>query len=179
MITFGCIDVGKQKFHYHKNLIYNVGIKRIVVSKEVYFDKNDLKYFIGYEDDKKVTPLCIMLPKMSEYRKIMMKLKTNLLSFLIKDNKMLENDNEIWDKISNTIKKGFHSKPAYNEKYLKIKIKFYEESLQIFIMIKCQKKVLVVFCLSIILIDSLFNMGKNYYPQVFLEEYKCIIKDKR
>ena len=34
-------------------------------------------------------------------------------------------------------------------------------------------------CLSIILIDCIFEIGKNYYPQVFLEECKCNIKDKK
>ena len=31
-------------------------------------------------------------------------------------------------------------------------------------MIECQKKVLVVFFLSVILIDSVFEAGENYYP---------------
>ena len=31
-------------------------------------------------------------------------------------------------------------------------------------------------CLSVILIDSVFKTGKYYYPHVFLEEYKCIVK---
>ena len=34
-------------------------------------------------------------------------------------------------------------------------------------------------CLSVILIDSVFEMGKNYYPQVLLEECKYIVKEKR
>ena len=33
--------------------------------------------------------------------------------------------------------------------------------------------------LSIVLIDSLFKIGKNYYPQVSLEECKYIVKDKK
>ena len=39
---------------------------------------------------------------------------------------MLEKYNEIWDRISNTIKKGFDSEPVYNEKYLKTKVKSYK-----------------------------------------------------
>ena len=31
--------------------------------------------------------------------------------------------------------------------------------------------------LSVILIDSVFTTGKNYYPQVFLEECKYAIKE--
>ena len=33
-------------------------------------------------------------------------------------------------------------------------------------------------CLSIILIDSVFKMNKNYYPQMFLKECKYIVKEK-
>ena len=31
-------------------------------------------------------------------------------------------------------------------------------------------------CLSVILIDSVFTTGKNYYRQVFLEECKHVVK---
>ena len=51
--------------------------------------------------------------------------KTRFMSFLIKDEKLLEKYNEIWKKVSNIIKKEFDSKPEYNEKYLKTKIKSY------------------------------------------------------
>ena len=33
-------------------------------------------------------------------------------------------------------------------------------------------------CLSVILIDFVFGTGKNYYSQVFLEEYKHVSKEK-
>ena len=34
-------------------------------------------------------------------------------------------------------------------------------------------------CSSVILIDSVFRRGKNYYPQVFLEECKYVVKEKK
>ena len=34
-------------------------------------------------------------------------------------------------------------------------------------------------CLSATLIDTVFRTGKNYYPQVFLEECKYIVKEKK
>ena len=68
------------------------------------------------------------------------------MSFLIKDNEQLEKYNEIWDKVRNTIKKRCYGEPVYNEKYLKTKIKSMKEKLiHIFIMIKWQKKVFIVF----------------------------------
>ena len=33
-------------------------------------------------------------------------------------------------------------------------------------------------CLSMVLIDSVFKMSKNYYPQVFLKECKYIVKKR-
>ena len=48
------------------------------------------------------------------------------MSFLIKDDKLLEKHKEIWEKVSNNIKKGVDSELVYNEKYLKTKIKSYE-----------------------------------------------------
>ena len=47
------------------------------------------------------------------------------VSFLIKDEKLLEKYNAIWKRASNIIKKGFDSKPVYKEKHLKTKIKSY------------------------------------------------------
>ena len=49
------------------------------------------------------------------------------MSFLINNEKLLEKYTEIWKKVSNIIKKEFDSKPVYNEKYLKTKIKSYNE----------------------------------------------------
>ena len=45
--------------------------------------------------------------------------------FLI-DDKLLKKCNKIQDKVRNNIKKGFDTKPEYNEKYLKTKVKSYE-----------------------------------------------------
>ena len=41
------------------------------------------------------------------------------------------------------------------------------------------KKVLIAFFLSVILTDSVFEMGKSYYPQLLLEGWKYIVKDKQ
>ena len=42
---------------------------------------------------------------------------------------------------------------------------------------ECQKKDFIAFFYQT-LIDFVFKMGENYYPQPFLEEYKFIIKRK-
>ena len=81
---------------------------------------------------------------MAAYRRDFDKIK--YLSFLIKDNKLLEKYNEIQDKVSKFVEKIFDSEHIYNGKYLKTKIKSYERKINtIFIIKKCQKKVLLVF----------------------------------
>ena len=34
-------------------------------------------------------------------------------------------------------------------------------------------------CLSVILINSVFRTVKYYYPQVFLEKFKDVVKEKK
>ena len=72
----------------------NIDINKIVVSNKIFFGKKGLRYFVGYKDSKKIIPLCIFLPKMTAYRKDFDQAK--FMSFLIKDDELLEKYNEIW-----------------------------------------------------------------------------------
>ena len=47
------------------------------------------------------------------------------MSFLIKNDELLEKYNEIWERVSNRIKKEFNRETAFNKKYLKTKTKSY------------------------------------------------------
>ena len=49
------------------------------------------------------------------------------MSFLIKNDELLEKYIKAWDKVSNSIKEGFDSESIYSEKYLKTKISFMKE----------------------------------------------------
>ena len=51
------------------------------------------------------------------------------MTFLINDDELLEKYKEIWKEIKNSIKKEFDSEPVYNENYLIVKIKSYNEKL--------------------------------------------------
>ena len=102
------------------------------------------------------------------------------MSFLIKHDQLLKKSNKIWKKVKNTIDKEFNSEPVYNEKYLKAKIKSYNGKINTnFQNNKIPKEDSPCICLLVILIDSVFRTGNNYYPQVFLEECKYVFKKKR
>ena len=67
----------------------------------------------------------------------------------------------------------------YNEKYLKDKINFYNGKISTnFHNNKIPRQGSQCICLSVILIDSVFRTGKNYYPRVFLE-CKNDVKEKK
>ena len=121
--------------------------------------------------------MCVFLPKITAYRKDFD--ETKYISFLIKDNELLEKWNEIWDKVSYATGKELDSNLVYNKKYLKAKIKSYNGKINTnFHNNKMAKEDSQFICLWVIFIDSVFKTGKNYYPQVFLEERKYVIKEK-
>ena len=98
---------------------------------------------------------------------------------MIKDDELFEKFNEIWENVKNSIRKEFESKLVYNEKYLKAKTKSYNGKINTnFQNNKIPREGSQFICLSVILIDSVFRTGKHYYPQVFLEECKYVVKEK-
>ena len=44
------------------------------------------------------------------------------MSFVIKDDDVLDKYYEIWNKIKNTLNIKFHSMPVYHDKYIKAKV---------------------------------------------------------
>ena len=106
--------------------------------------------------------------------------ETKYMYFLIKDDELLEKYNGIWEKASKSINKEFDSEPISNEKYLETKIKSYMGKINTNLHSnKIPKENSKFTCLSVVLIDSVFTAGKNYYPQVFLEERKYVVKEKK
>ena len=62
---------------------------------------------------------------------------------MINNDELLEKYNEIWDKVSKVIKKGFDSEPVYNDKYIKTKNLIKKKSTQMFLTLSYQKKFLI------------------------------------
>ena len=77
-----------------------------------------------------------MLPKTSAYVKSYDE-QTKGVYFLIEDHDLLEKYSTIWDKVSADIKKAFDSKPVYNKKFLKTKIKSHGDEVTDFYICQC------------------------------------------
>ena len=101
------------------------------------------------------------------------------MSFKVSDNKILKKYNKIWEKISYLMNIEFGSEPGYGDgdKYIKTKIKMYEDRVNINFQDKKVPKENVTYrCLSLIMLDSVIRVNKKHYPQTLLEECKYVIK---
>ena len=69
-IDFDDKKIKKSSFYKNKKIYStdDTDLDNILVSKkESYGTKNSLKYFIGYNDNDNIRPLCIRLPQMTGY----------------------------------------------------------------------------------------------------------------
>ena len=143
-VNFGDKKIKTSDFYKNKKVIKidDIDVNKILVSKEEpYGTKNSFKYFIGYNDNDVIRPLCIKLPQMIGYVR---KFEGNTtMSFKINDSKLLKKYNQIWKKVEKLLKINLNSEPIYgdNDKYIKTKIKIYGGSVNTnFQGRKCHKK---------------------------------------
>ena len=66
-LKFGDAKFKKLEFHSCKsaNSSGNIIIEKITISNRSPCSKNESKYFVSYIGNEKVTPLCVLFPKMS------------------------------------------------------------------------------------------------------------------
>ena len=134
------------------------------------------KYFIRYKKGEIAKPLCIILPQMTGYIKYFEKEGKNM-SFVIKDDNVLDEYNEIWDKIKETSIIKFHSMTVYDEKYMKAKVREFNGVIKTnFLSDEVPKENEHYTCIPCITIDSVMRMEKKNYPQVYLERCKYRVK---
>ena len=121
-LKFDNIRVNKKEFHKSKQPIDLdlINVDQIVVSDKFKHSDDGFKYFIGYKEGEIVKPLCIILPQMSGYIKYFENGGKNM-SFVIRDNDVLDKYNEIWDKIKRELNIKLQSMPVYDEKCIKAK----------------------------------------------------------
>ena len=99
--------------------------------------------------------------------------ESKCVTFLIKNDKLLK---EIYNKICDEKNK----EPVYDEKNHKTKIKSYGDKLSTSFDDKgMPEKGSHCNCLSAILLDSNSRINKNYYSQVFWQECKYIVEEKK
>ena len=178
-LKFDNIRVNKKEFHKSKQPVNLdlLNVDQIVVSDKFKHNDYGFKYFIGYKEDETAKPLCIILPQMTGYIKYIEKGGKNM-SFVIKDDDVLDKYSEIWDKIKETLSIKFHSMPVFDEKYIKAKVKEISGVIKTnFLGDEVPKENEHYTCIACITIDFVMNgMEKKNYLQVYLEECKYKVK---
>ena len=136
-----------------------VNVDQIVVSEKFKHNIEGFKYFIGYQEGEIVKPLCIILPQMSGYIKCF---ENGDMSFLIKDDEVWEKYKQIWDVIKNKLSIKFHSKPIYERKYLKTKVREFDGVIKTnFLCNEVLKENMHYTCIACIIIDSVMKIDKK------------------
>ena len=75
-----------------------------------------------------IRPLCVTSPQMSGYIKYFENDGKNM-SFKTEDENVHLKYNEIWNKIKSMLKVKFHSQPIYDDKYIKTKVKTFNNTI--------------------------------------------------
>ena len=79
-----------------------VNVYQIVISEKFKHNDDGFKYLIGDKEDDIIKPLCIILPQMNGSIKYFEN-GGKIMSFVIKDDNVLDKYNEIWNKIRNKL----------------------------------------------------------------------------
>ena len=103
----------------------SVNVDQIVISDTFNNSDGGFTCFIGYQEGEIVKPLCIILLQMIAYIKYFENGSKNM-SFLIKDDEVWEKYEKNWDVIKNKLSIKFHSKPLYDQNYLKVKVREFD-----------------------------------------------------
>ena len=99
------------------------------------------------------------------------------MSFFVRDDNVLDKYNKIWNVIKNKLNIKFHSKPVYNQKYLKVEVREFDGMIKTnFLSDEVPKENIHYTCIACITIDSAMRMEKKNYPQVYVEECKYKVK---
>ena len=151
-LKFNNIEVNKIDFYASKQAIplNLVNTKNIIISYKVKHNDDSCKYFIGYSHDDVISPLCNILPQMNGYIKYFDNGGKNM-SFKIEDESVYLKDTEIWNKTKDILNLKFHSQLMYDDKYIKAKVKTFNNSQVMkflkkeFIVLVFQQFVLILF----------------------------------
>ena len=141
--------------------LMSVHLDQIVVSDKFKHSDTGFKYFIPYQEGEIVKPLCIILPQMSGYIKYFEN-SGKSMSFFIKDDEVWEKYEQIWDVIKNNLGIKFHSKPIYDQKYMKAKVREFDGVIKTnFLVNDTLKENMHCTCIACITIDSVMRMDKK------------------
>ena len=186
MFKFGQKEVTAKEFYSQRQItdIFTFDIKKVVVSDKVSCNNGkDCRYIVGYQVDGGLIPLFIKTPKnifsygVSQYDKN----SAYTMSFNVSEAQdWVSQYKKIWNEVESQLFEKLATEPIKGEgKYVHGKLVYWKEGIKT--NFHDQDVPYNMYCnaTAVLKIDSVYKEGKNYYPQVYVEESKYTDAEKK
>ena len=181
MLKFGQKEVTTKDFYGQRQItdIFRIDVNRVVISDKVPCNNGkDCRYIVVYELDQALIPLLIKTPKnmfsygVSQYDKN----SAYTMSFNVSEEKeWMSQYKKIWNEVESQLFEKMVTEPIKREgRYVNGKLKTWKERIKT--NFHGQDVPYDMYCnaTAVLKIDSVYKQGKNYHPQVYVEECKYI-----
>ena len=179
MLKFGQKEVTTKDFYGQRQItdIFTIDVNKVVVSDKVSCNNGkDCRYIVGYQVDGVAIPLFIKTPKnifsygVSQYDKN----SAYTMSFNVSEEKeWVSQYKKIWNEVESQLFEKMATEPIKIEgRYVYGKLKTWKERIKT--NFHGQDVPYNMYCnaTAVLKIDSVYKQGKNYHPQVYVEECK-------
>ena len=179
MLKIGQKEVTTKDFYGQRQItdIFTIDVNRVVVSDKVPCNNGkDRRYIVGYQVDEALIPLLIKTPRdifsygVSQYDEN----SAYTMSFYVSEEKgWVSQYKKIWNEVESQLFEKMATEPIKREgRYVNGKLKTWKECIKT--NFHGQDVPYDMYCnaTAVLRIDSVYKQGKNYHPQLYVEECK-------
>ena len=181
MLKFGQKEVTTKDFYGRRQItdIFTIDISEVVVADKIPCNnEKDCRYIVGYQVDGALMPLFTKTSKnvfsygVSQYDKN----SAYTMSFNVFDEEARRDQNEkIWNDVESQLFEKMAAEPIKREgRYGHGKLKTWKECIKTNFHGQDVSYNIHFNATAVLRIDSIYKQGKNYHPQVYVEECKYI-----
>ena len=181
MLKFGQKEVTTKDFYGQRQItdIFTIDVNKVVISNKVSCNNGkDCRYIEGYQVDGGLVPLFIRTPKnifsygVSQYDKN----SAYTMSFNVSEEKeWVSQYKKIWNEVESQLFEKMATEPIKREgRYVNGKLKTWKECIKTNFHGQDVPYNMHCNATAVLKIDSVYKQGKNYHPQVYVEECKYI-----
>ena len=186
MPKFGQKEVTTKDFYEQRQIsdLFTIDVNKLVVFDKVSCNNGkDCRYIVGYQVDGALMPLFMKTPKnifsygVSQYTKN----SAYTMSFNVFEEKAWKTQYEkIWNEVESQLFEKMATEPIKREdRYVNGKLKAWKERIKTNFHGQDVPYNMHCNATAVLKIDSVCKQGKNYHPQVYVEECKYTDAEKQ
>ena len=186
MLKLGEKEVTTKDFYEQRQItdIFRIDVNRVVISDKVPCNNGkDCRFVVGYQVDVALIPLFIKTARdifsynMSKYDKI----SAYAMSFNVSEEKELVSQyKKIWNEFESQLFEKMATEPTKREgRYNNVKLKTRKERIKTNFYGQDIPYNMYCSAIAVLKIDCVYKQGKNYHPQLYIEERKYIDAEKQ